>query len=138
MEQVQPGKPETKRATRSGWIYLAIIVAFLILAGVAAYLTYTNVKDFVAAWNMTDLPGIVVDPQAGATQVAPEIAPGVDTPPPPPPPRGAARPAAETPASTRSRVRTGRRSWWRRSIAGRSPRGSGSSTTPRPAACCWG
>jgi LCP family protein required for cell wall assembly len=84
MEQAQPGKPETKRATRSGWIYLAIIVTFLILAGVAAYLTYTNVKDFVAAWNMTDLPGIVVDPQAGATQGAPEIAPGVDTPPPPP------------------------------------------------------
>ena len=65
MEQVQQGTSETKRASRPGWIYLAVIVAFLIIAGVAAYLTYTNVRDFVAVWNMTDLPGIVVDPEAG-------------------------------------------------------------------------
>jgi LCP family protein required for cell wall assembly len=85
MEQVQQEKPETKRAIRSGWIYLGSFVAFLIIAGVAAYLTYTNVKDFVAAWNMTDLPGIVVDPEdsTGATQIAPDIVPGVDNPPPP-------------------------------------------------------
>ncbi len=84
MEQVQQGTPETKQANRSGWIYLVIIVAFLIIAGVAAYLTYTNVRDFVATWNMTDLPGIVVDPDAGTSQISPDTTPGVNTPPPPP------------------------------------------------------
>jgi LCP family protein required for cell wall assembly len=83
MEQVQQGKSETKQAKKSTWIFIGLLVAFLIIAGVAAYLTYTNVKDFVAAWNITDLPGIVVDPESGATQIAPEIVPGVNNPPPP-------------------------------------------------------
>jgi LCP family protein required for cell wall assembly len=84
MEQVQQGKSESERKTRSNWIIAALVTAFLIIAGVAAYLTYTNVRDFVAVWNMTDLPGIVVDPETGATQVVTEITPGVENPPPPP------------------------------------------------------
>jgi LCP family protein required for cell wall assembly len=83
MEQVQQSKSEKKRATKSTWVIVGLLIAFLIIAGVAAYLTYTNVKDFVAAWNITDLPGIVVDPETGATQIAPEIVPGVENPPPP-------------------------------------------------------
>ncbi len=84
MEQVQQGKSESERKTRSNWIIAALVAAFLVVAGVAAYLTYTNVRDFVAVWNMTDLPGIVVDPETGATQVAPEVTPGAENPPPPP------------------------------------------------------
>ncbi|UCD42872.1 MAG: LCP family protein, partial [Chloroflexota bacterium] len=84
MEQVQQGKSESERKTRSNWIIAALVAAFLVVAGVAAYLTYTNVRDFVAVWNMTDLPGIVVDPETGATQIAPEVTPGVENPPPPP------------------------------------------------------
>ena len=83
MEQVQQSKSETKRKTRSNWVFVGLLIAFIIIAGVAAYLTYTNVKDFVAAWNITDLPGIVVDPDSAATQIAPEIVPGVENPPPP-------------------------------------------------------
>jgi LCP family protein required for cell wall assembly len=83
MEQVQQSKPEEKPATRSKWVFVGLLIAFIIIAGVAAYLTYTNVKDFVAAWNITDLPGIVVNPVTGSTQNSPEIVPGVENPPPP-------------------------------------------------------
>jgi LCP family protein required for cell wall assembly len=81
MEQVQQRDSETKQARKFNWVYVGLLFAFLIIAGAAAYLTYTKVRDFVAGWNTTDLPGIVVNPGANPTQLSPEITPGVENPP---------------------------------------------------------
>jgi LCP family protein required for cell wall assembly len=83
MEQVQGSKSQVKRTPRSGWILGGLLILFLIVAGVTAFLTYTNVRDFVSAWNITDLPGIVVNPGADPIQNSPEVDAGIVAPPPP-------------------------------------------------------
>ncbi len=81
MEQVQQDNSETKRAGRSRLFFPGLLVMFFIIAGVAAYFTYTSVRDFVSAWNTTDLPGIVVNPGAKPTQNSPDSVPVIDNPP---------------------------------------------------------
>lgn len=68
MEQVQPREAELDQPGRRNWILAGLVVVFIIVAGFTAFLTYTKVRDFVAAWNITDLPGIVVNPGAAPTQ----------------------------------------------------------------------
>jgi LCP family protein required for cell wall assembly len=81
----QPG-----RASLLGWGILFIV---LILAGVVAVFTFRAVRDFVSAWEITDLPGFVVkggDQPTAQTQASPgeptaavpQPAPDVLTPPP--------------------------------------------------------
>ena len=72
MEQVQQRNSETKRTTRSNWVLVGLLIAFFIIAGLTAFLTFTNVRDFVAAWNLTDLPGMVVNPEQ-PIQNSPEV-----------------------------------------------------------------
>jgi LCP family protein required for cell wall assembly len=39
---------------------IALLVAFIIAAGLTAYLTFVYVRDFVTSWQMTSLPGITI------------------------------------------------------------------------------
>ncbi|MGB7096074.1 MAG: LCP family protein, partial [Anaerolineales bacterium] len=81
MDQVQQGSSKTKKTVKSNWIFIGLLVLFFIVAGGAAYLTFNYVKDFVAAWNITDLPGIVVNPGSQPIQNSPEIEPEAVIPP---------------------------------------------------------
>jgi len=81
MDQVQQGSSKTKKTVKSNWIFIGLLVLFFIVAGGAAYLTFNYVKDFVAAWNITDLPGIVVNPGSQPIQNSPEIGPEAVIPP---------------------------------------------------------
>jgi LCP family protein required for cell wall assembly len=81
MAQVQTRETEIDQPAKRNWILAGLVIVFFIVAGIIAFLTYTKVRDFVAAWNITDLPGIVVNPGADPTLLAsqPEL---VDEPPP--------------------------------------------------------
>jgi LCP family protein required for cell wall assembly len=83
MEQAQGKNTQIKQTSRNVWILVGVLIVFLIVAGLTAFLTYTNVRDFVSAWNITDLPGIVVNPSADPTQNSPEVDLEVAAPPPP-------------------------------------------------------
>jgi LCP family protein required for cell wall assembly len=82
MEQVQQVDSENKKSDRPSWVYIGLVVLFFIVAGAAAFLTYNYVKDFVASWNITDLPGIVVNPGTEPTKNSPQDEPEVVAPPP--------------------------------------------------------
>ncbi len=82
MEQVQQGSSKKKKTGRTSWIYIGLVVLFFVVAVGAAFLTFNYVKDFVASWNITDLPGIVVNPGAEPTQNSPLGEPEVVAPPP--------------------------------------------------------
>ena len=81
MTQVQQAS-SAKQNSRPSWIYIGLVVLFFIVAGAAAFLTFNCVKDFVASWNITDLPGIVVNPGAEPTENSPQAGPGTAAPPP--------------------------------------------------------
>lgn len=83
MEQAQGKNTHIKQTSRNVWILVGVLIVFLIIAGLTAFLTFTNVRDFVSAWNITDLPGIVVNPAADPTQNSPEGDLEVAAPPPP-------------------------------------------------------
>ena len=82
MEQVQQSSSENSRRSRPSWIYIGLVVLFFIVAGAAAFLTFNYVKGFVAAWNITDLPGIVVNPGAEPIENSPQGEAEVIAPPP--------------------------------------------------------
>jgi len=82
MEQVQSSNSDVKRTAKANWVLVGLLIAFFVVAGVTAFLTYTNVRDFVASWNITDLPGIVVNPGADPTQNSPQVEIQGDSPPP--------------------------------------------------------
>ncbi|MEA3441193.1 MAG: LCP family protein [Chloroflexota bacterium] len=44
----------------TNWLRMALLAAFLIAAGLTAFLTYRLVRDFVITWEITSLPGISV------------------------------------------------------------------------------
>jgi LCP family protein required for cell wall assembly len=73
MQQVQQSSPEVDPTSKTNWVLIGLVLVFVVIAGVLAYLTYTNVRDFIATWNLTDLPGIVVNPGADPTQNSPGI-----------------------------------------------------------------
>jgi LCP family protein required for cell wall assembly len=72
MEQVQQRNSEVKQTAKSNWVLVGLLIVFFIVAGLTAFLTYTNVRDFVTSWNLTDLPGMVVNP-AEPIQNSPEV-----------------------------------------------------------------
>jgi LCP family protein required for cell wall assembly len=82
MEQVQEASSENKNSARPSWIYIGLVILFFIVAGAAAFLTFNYVKEFVASWNITDLPGIVVNPGAEPTENSPQGEAEVAAPPP--------------------------------------------------------
>ena len=82
MEQVQQPSSENKKSGRPSWIYIGLVILFFIVAGAAAFLTFNYVKEFVAAWNITDLPGIVVNPGDETIENSPQGEADVLAPPP--------------------------------------------------------
>lgn len=82
MEQIQSRKTNTISDKNTNWLLFGLLAFFALMAVLTAFLTFTRVRDFVAAWNITDLPGMVVDRSGGSTPGAVEGAPaGVNTPP---------------------------------------------------------
>ena len=57
---------------------IAFLIGFLLTAALLAYLTYVVVRDFVAGWEMTSLPGVTVR-DATPTPGAEGQVPGLDT-----------------------------------------------------------
>jgi LCP family protein required for cell wall assembly len=71
MQQVQQASSENNQQTKTNWVFIGLVVLFFVVAGLAAYMTFNYVRDFVATWNITDLPGIVVNPGAEPTENSP-------------------------------------------------------------------
>jgi LCP family protein required for cell wall assembly len=42
------------------WLNYVVLGAFLVVAGLIAYLTFVAVRDLVSSWQITDLPGIAI------------------------------------------------------------------------------
>jgi LCP family protein required for cell wall assembly len=73
MEQTQDTPPSKTTRSMSG-LRIALLAVFVLAAVITAYLTYISVRDFVASWEMTNLPGISVrdatpTPRPGSTSV---------------------------------------------------------------------
>src|SRR3972149_1641165 len=89
---------KSKQSTNRKWLPVALLVPYAVLAVIIIFLVYTGVRDFVAAWNITDLPGIVVseaptptpDPSEGPV-ISGNPPPVVDNGPAPQPWDGASR-----------------------------------------------
>ena len=60
MDESQNEEKNVKSPSRPNWLLIALTGAFVIAAGVTAVLTFFAVRDLVASWDVTDLPGIVV------------------------------------------------------------------------------
>jgi hypothetical protein len=86
MEQTY--KTDGKSTTQRNGLLIGALVGFVILAVIVAALTYSGVSNFIASWNLTDLPGMVVsdgptptpgpedDPVSGATVSNPPVPAG--------------------------------------------------------------
>ncbi len=64
-----------KKISTAQWLTGGIVVAFLIAAAITARLTFVAVRDFVATWRITNLPGIALaDPKKtpDAASLSPE------------------------------------------------------------------
>ena len=81
MEQVQQDSSDIKKPAKTNWIFVGLVILFFVVAAAAAFLTFNYVKDFVASWNITDLPGIVVKPGAEPTENSPQSETQVAKPP---------------------------------------------------------
>jgi len=58
MEQFKPPELDNPRTTR--WLKGALLVAFLLAAGLTAALTFVAIRDLVTSWELTNLPGIAL------------------------------------------------------------------------------
>jgi len=58
MDSTQPQLPPPARSNLP--LRIGLLVAFVIAAGLTAYLTYSAVRDLVTSWELTSLPGITV------------------------------------------------------------------------------
>jgi LCP family protein required for cell wall assembly len=72
------GQNPSRKSTSSttSWLRIALLVGFAVTTLLVAYITFVAVRDFVAAWEMTDLPGITVKdatPIPGDSGVIPTI-----------------------------------------------------------------
>jgi LCP family protein required for cell wall assembly len=70
MEEVQGRTQNIKLPIHLNWRVAGMIGAFVLLSVLTAFLVFTRVKAFVAAWDITDLPGLVVDRNASPTELA--------------------------------------------------------------------
>jgi len=57
-EMVRETKHSPSRT--SAWLRIAVLAGFALIALLTAFLTFVAVRDFVAAWQMTNLPGVTV------------------------------------------------------------------------------
>jgi LCP family protein required for cell wall assembly len=67
MDSSREYKSKPKNPLTSNWLLIGLVVAFLLVGVLTVWLTFSAVKDMVASWNLTGLPGVVLeDPQAAA------------------------------------------------------------------------
>jgi LCP family protein required for cell wall assembly len=64
--------------SKSSIILLGMVGAFLLIAGVTTLVVFTAVRNFVMSWDITDLPGIVVNTNATPTPSDPSAVPVID------------------------------------------------------------
>jgi LCP family protein required for cell wall assembly len=81
MEQVQQDSSEINKPAKANWVLIGLVILFFVVAAAAAFLTFNYVRDFVASWNITDLPGVVVNPGAEPTENSPQSETQVAKPP---------------------------------------------------------
>src|SRR4030066_1683447 len=74
---------QSRLSANRKWLPLALLVVYAVLAAIIIYLVCTGVSNFVAAWNITDLPGIVVSDSPTPTPGASEGPVTSGNPPPP-------------------------------------------------------
>jgi LCP family protein required for cell wall assembly len=67
VQQIQGRAQNLRLAFTPNWLIGGIIAGFFLLAILTALLTFTRVKALVAGWDITDLPGLVVNPNADPT-----------------------------------------------------------------------
>lgn len=80
MQQIQ-GHPQPSRlGINANWQIVAAIGGFILLTGVVAFLAFTWMRNFIAGWEITDLPGIVVDSNPNPTRGSGEAAASEDGP----------------------------------------------------------
>jgi LCP family protein required for cell wall assembly len=72
MNQQNQIQPKPNRLSQG--LLFALLGAFVIAAGITAYLTYTVVRDLIASWELTSLPGVTIQEPGAA---APGETPGV-------------------------------------------------------------
>ncbi len=74
MEQVQSSNSKSN----SNWLMVGVLAAIGLVVLLVGFMVYRGVSNFVAKWQITDLPGMVV---SGETQGEPGAgAPGVQEP----------------------------------------------------------
>jgi polyisoprenyl-teichoic acid--peptidoglycan teichoic acid transferase len=59
MERIQKSRANTGFPMK--WLLIVLLAVFLVFAGVVAVGTFTFVRNFIASWDITDLPGVVVN-----------------------------------------------------------------------------
>ncbi|MEJ2349345.1 MAG: LCP family protein [Anaerolineales bacterium] len=67
MEHNNRIKTKSRSVSNPNLLLLGLVVAFVIIAIITALATFNFVRNFVASWDITDLPGIVVKSRATAT-----------------------------------------------------------------------
>ena len=75
MTQTESTRGNRKPTIGSKWMRIAVLIGFGIAAILIAYLTYAAVRDFVAAWEMTDLPGVTVKDATPAPDASGKVPP---------------------------------------------------------------
>jgi LCP family protein required for cell wall assembly len=68
MEQVQTSTSKSN----SNWLMVGVVVAISLVLILVGWLVYQGVSNFVAKWQITDLPGMVVSEETAGEQVAEE------------------------------------------------------------------
>jgi polyisoprenyl-teichoic acid--peptidoglycan teichoic acid transferase len=58
MNQTEKDKPKSSPTSKKNWLLPVMLVAFIVVAGITAVLTFIAVRDFVASWNMDREQGI--------------------------------------------------------------------------------
>jgi len=75
MEKVKSMQKSTSNRTSTvAWLRIALLVGFFFVAILTAFLTFVTVRDFVASWKITNLPGITVS-EVSATTIPGEATP---------------------------------------------------------------
>ncbi len=77
MAQPKPTPRQKTPSTKLNKVTIILLIAFVILAGTTAVLTFNLAKNIISTWTMTDMAGLPVAPQ-GSNDAAAGENPGVD------------------------------------------------------------
>lgn len=72
MDRSENIKSKSRFNITSNRLFILLLAAFLIVASITAVLTFVAMRDFVASWKLTSLPGVVVNTRQTATPGVPD------------------------------------------------------------------